>query len=121
VEIYLAFLYLYYQHLARSQHKDILENSGGIGGDGRNKGSLDRTRLVVKGALLRPRPFIGVKYIRNAWIERSLQFRFSFSVNQDFQTLLPSPTRLRVYESSGERSMVHINEFFAQQSRFNSH
>jgi hypothetical protein len=64
---------------------------------------------------------MGVKYIRNAWIERSLQFRFRFSVNQDFQTLSPSPIRLRIYGSSGERSMVNINEFFAQQSRFNSH
>ena len=112
---------LYCRHLTRSQHKDILENSGGIGGDGRNEGPLDRTRLVVKGGLLRPRPLMGVKYIRDAWIERSLQLRFSFSVSQNFQTLLPSPIRLRIYGSSGERSMVNINEFFAQQSRFNSH
>jgi hypothetical protein len=122
VEIYLAFLYcVVLSHLTRSQHKDILENSGGVGGDGRNEGPLDRTRLVVKGGLLRPRPLMGVKYIRDAWIERSLQLRFSFSVDQNFQTLLPSPIRLRIYGSSGERSMVNINGFFAQQSRFNSH
>lgn len=101
MEIYLAFLYcVVLSHLTRSQHKDILENSGGIGGDGRNEGPLDRTRLVVKGGLLRPRPLMGVKYIRDAWIERSLQFRFSFSVNQNFQTLLPlsHPTQnLRIF------------------------